>query len=74
MKTEDLVLDQGSEREVIEEIGEVFPDVSVAVFSQTLVIEAVNLCDLARLVVAAQNGYPLGVTDLESDEERYSLD
>lgn len=74
VKAENLVVDEGGQRQVVEEVGEVFPDVSVAVLAQTLVVEAVDLGDLTRLVVAAKNSDALGVSDLESDEKRHRLD
>lgn len=69
MQAKDLVVNQGGEGEVVEEIGEVFPDVGVAVFAQTLIVEAVNLGDLARFVVAAEDGDAGWVSDFEGDEE-----
>lgn len=74
MKAEDLVVDEGCEREVIEQVGEVLPDVRVAVLAQALVVETVDLCDLSRLVVAAQDGDSLGVPNLEGDEKSHCLD
>lgn len=74
MKTEDLVVDQGGQRKVVEEVGEVLPDVCVAVFSKALVVEAIDLGDLAGFVVSSENGYALGVSDLEGDEEGNGLD
>lgn len=74
MEAEDLVFNQGGQGEVVEEVGENLPHVGVAVFAEALVVEAVNLCDLARLVVASQDGDALGVADLEGDEERHGLD
>lgn len=53
MEAEDLIFDEGGEREEIEEIGEVFPNIGVAILAQTLVVEAVDLRNLARFVVAA---------------------
>ena len=50
-----LAVNECGEWQVVEEIGEVLPDVRVAVLAQTLVIEAVDLRDLTTLVVAAQN-------------------
>lgn len=47
VKTEDLVVDEGGEGEVVEEVGKVLPDVCVAVLAQALVVEAVDLSDLA---------------------------
>jgi len=67
VETEDLVVDEGGEREEIEEVGEVLPHVRVAVLSQALVVEAVHLSDLTRFVVPAKDGDALGVSDLESD-------
>lgn len=74
MQTEDLVLDESGEGEEVEEVGEVLPDVGVAVLAETLVVEAVDLRDLARLVVAAEDGDALGVADLEGDEQGDCLD
>ena len=67
-------LDEGGEGEVVEQVGEVAPDVGVPVLAQALVVEAVDLGDLPRLVVAAQDGDPLAVPDLERDEQRDRLD
>lgn len=74
VETEDLVVDEGGEGEVVEEVGEVLPDVGVAVLSEALVVEAVDLGDLAGLVVTAEDGDAGGVSDLESDEECDGLD
>ena len=42
VKAEDLVLDDSGQREVIEELSELFPDISVTILSQTLIIESVS--------------------------------
>lgn len=67
VETEDLVVDEGSQREVVEKIGKEFPNVGVAVFPKTLVVETVHLGDLTGLVVTAQNGDALGVSDLKGN-------
>jgi len=74
MKTEDLVVDQGSEGEVVKEVGEVLPDISVSVFAKTLVVETVDLGDLTGLVISSKNGDSLRVSDLEGDEKGDGLD
>lgn len=74
MQTEDLVFNESGERKVVEEIGKVFPYIGVAVFAKALVVEAVHLGDLAGFVVAAEDGNPLGVTDLQADQESHGLD
>lgn len=53
VEAEDLVVDEGSEGKEVEEVGEVLPHVRVAVLAQALVVEAVDLGDLAGLVVTA---------------------
>ena len=69
MEAEDLVVDQGGQGQVVEEVGEVFPHVGVAVFSQALVVEPVHLRDLTGLVVPSEDGDALGVTDLKANKE-----
>ena len=43
MKAENLILDNSCQRQIVEELCELFPDISVAIFSQTLIIEAIPL-------------------------------
>ena len=38
-----LWFDKGGEREIIEEIGEILPNVGVAIFAKTFVVETVHL-------------------------------
>lgn len=47
VQAEYLVVDQGGQRQVIEEIREVFPDIRITVLAQALVVETVNLGDLS---------------------------
>ena len=69
-----LVVDEGREGQEVEQVGEVLPDVGVAVLAQALVVEAVHLGDLARLVVAADERHAVRVPDLEGEEEEERLD
>jgi hypothetical protein len=64
VETEDLVVDKGGEGEVVKKIGEVFPHISIAVFSKALVVESVDLGDLTGFVVSAEDGDALRVADL----------
>ena len=73
MKAEDLVVDESSEREVVEEVGEVFPHICIPILPQTLIVEAVDLRDLSRFVIAAEDRDAGGVSDLERDKEGDSL-
>lgn len=74
VEAEDLVVDQGGKGEIIEEIGEVFPYIRVTVLSETFVVEAVNLSDLAGLVITTKNCDALRISDLECNEEGDGFD
>jgi len=73
VQAEDLPVDERRQRQVVKQIGEVLPDVGVAVLAQTLVVESVHLCDLARLVVTAQDGDALPVADLQGHQKGHGL-
>lgn len=74
MQAEDLVLDEGGEGEKIEEVGEVFPHVRVAVLSKAFVVKSIDLRDLAGLVISSEDSDTLGITDLKAHKERDRLD
>jgi hypothetical protein len=74
VEAEDLVVDKGGEGEVVEEIREILPYVRIAVFAETLIIEPIDLCNLAGFVVATEDGDALGVSDFEGYKESDGLD
>lgn len=53
MHAEYLVVDNDGEGEEIEHVGEVVPDVRIAVFAVAFGVETVGLCYASGLVVAA---------------------
>jgi hypothetical protein len=63
VEAEDLVVDKGGEREVVEEICEVFPNIGIAIFSKAFVIETIDLGNLAGLVVATNEGDAIRVSE-----------
>lgn len=69
VETEDLVIDEGSEREVVEQICEILPNVGIAIFSEAFVVEAIDLSDLAGFVITTENRNSLWVSNLEGNEE-----
>jgi hypothetical protein len=64
MQAENFLFNYSSEREVIEEICEVFPDISISVLPQALIVETVDLGDLTGLVISTEYGDPILVADL----------
>jgi hypothetical protein len=69
-----LILDESSEREEIEEIGKIFPYISIAIFAQAFIVETVDLSDLARFVVATKNRDALFVSNFQRHQQCDSLD
>lgn len=57
---EDFTVNDGGEDEEVEDLAAGFPDGGVAVFLLALLVEAVHLGDLARFVVAADEGDAVG--------------
>jgi hypothetical protein len=74
VQAEDLIVDQCSQGKVVEEVGEIFPNIGVAVFSETFVVEAIHLGDLAGFVVSSKDGDAGGISDLEGNKEGHRLD
>ena len=74
VKTEELVVDGPGQGQVVEERGEILPGVGVPVLAAALVVEAIDLCDLAGFVVATEDRETLGVAELEGEQEGDGLD
>eukprot|EP00330_Aristerostoma_sp_ATCC50986_P004637 CAMPEP_0114595130 /NCGR_PEP_ID=MMETSP0125-20121206/16874_1 /TAXON_ID=485358 ORGANISM="Aristerostoma sp., Strain ATCC 50986" /NCGR_SAMPLE_ID=MMETSP0125 /ASSEMBLY_ACC=CAM_ASM_000245 /LENGTH=74 /DNA_ID=CAMNT_0001796301 /DNA_START=493 /DNA_END=717 /DNA_ORIENTATION=+ len=73
MKAEEFPFNKSCNREVIEEISQIFPYILVAVLSLTLIIETVDLGDLSAFMIASQNGYSAAVTNLVCKKKTHSL-
>jgi len=69
VEAEDLVVNEGGKREIIEQIGKELPNIGIAVFSETFVVEAINLGDLARLMIASEDRNSGWVSYLEGNEK-----
>ena len=69
MEAENTVLDNGREREEVEERSEVLPHISISILSEALIVETVDLGDLLTFVVSSQNGDTIRKSYLEAYEE-----
>lgn len=67
--TKDLVVDDDGEGEEVEHVGEVVPDIGVAVFAVAFSVETVGLGDAAGFMVAPDEVHAGGVAQFEADEE-----
>merc|ERR1719335_960298 len=70
---QDLVLDARRQGEVVKRVCELLPNLWATVSSNALVEEAVDLRDLATLVVPAEQGDTVFVTHLVQEHERDRL-
>lgn len=68
-----MVLNEGGEGEVIEEVREQLPHVRRAVLSHAFVVEAIDLRDLSRFVIASQDVDALGIADFETYEHGHGF-
>ena len=73
MKAEYLIINECGKWKVVEEIGEEFPDICVAIFPETFIVEAVHLGDLAWFMIPSEDGDSLGKTDFQSHKKGHSL-
>jgi len=56
VNTEDLAIHDGSEDEKVENLAARLPDRSIAILLLTLLVETIDLSDLARLMVTTDKG------------------
>ena len=54
-----LAIDERCQRQVVKEVGEELPHIRIAILAQALIIEAIDLRDLAAFVIAAKDRYPI---------------
>lgn len=69
MQAEDLILNHGCQWQVIEQIGEVLPNIGIAILAEAFIVEAVDLGDLSTLMIASQNRDSVLEAHLQADQE-----
>jgi len=67
METENLIFNDSSKGKIVEKLCEYFPDIGITVLSEALVIKTVYLSDLSAFMVAAKDGQPIFVADLQGN-------
>ena len=70
VNAEDIFLNDSRQGQVVEDFRAISPDVDAPVLPKTLVVEAVDLRDLAGLVVATDESDAVGVPDLGAEYRR----
>ena len=65
MDAKDLVVNNSSQRQIIENFCAIAPYIHRAVLSETFIVETVDLCDLSTLVVASNKRDSFWVSHLQ---------
>lgn len=74
MDAEDSTINNGGDIETIENLSTEFPGIGASIFALALVVEAVDLSDLSRFVVAAKESDFVGISCFEKHQNSESLD
>ena len=72
--TEDLVIDDDGQGQVVEHIRKVVPHIGIAVFATAFGVEAIRLCYTAGFVVATNEMDSIRVSKLQAHEEGDGFD
>lgn len=74
MQAENLILDDSGNREVLEKVSEHFPNQVCSVFSEALIIKAIELVDLSVFVISSEDGDSIRPLDLEEEDVEKGFD
>lgn len=74
MNAKHTAIHDGTQSEIIEYLTAPPPDVVASVLPLTLVVEAVDLCDLSRFMIPADEGDSFWVANFESEQEEECFD
>lgn len=69
MHTKHLPINNGSDGQIVEDIGKELPDLGVAVFGLALSVEPINLCDLSGFMVTSDQTDSIWVSQLEQHQK-----
>lgn len=73
MKAEERIFNDSGQRKIIEKLSECFPNITVAIFSTTFIIESVDLSDLSGLMISSENNDSIFISYLKGYQKGYSL-
>ena len=70
---EDLLVDDSGDRKAVETVRKCLPQLNV-IAALALVVESIDLGDLARFVVPAKDGHSVSVAQLEGNQQGHGFD
>ena len=69
MDTENFVVNNGCEGEIIEDLSAVAPDIDTSILAEAFVVETINLRDLTRFMVSTDQSDAFWVSDLKGEQK-----
>ena len=73
METEDLVLNHSCQRQKIKKISVVLPDICISIFPKALIVKTIDLSNLPRFMISAQNCYSFLEPNFQTNQKSNSL-
>ena len=74
MHAEDLAFDHSCQGQIVKQIREHRPYTLAPKLFCAFIVKSIDLGNPSRLMVAASEGDPLGVSDFEADQQSHGLD
>jgi hypothetical protein len=74
MHAKDLIVNYNGQRQEVEHVSKVMPNVGVAIFPGALGVEAIGLGNASRLVIAPDEMDAMRVAQFKTNEEGYCFD
>ena len=74
MHTEDPSIHYGPQTQIIKDITAISPNIAQPVLPLALVVETVDLGDLPRFMISADEGDPIGISNFEKQKEEECFD
>lgn len=72
--TKDLIVNDTAQRKVVEHVGEIVPDCCVAIFSRTLRVKAIRLCNTSAFMITSNEVDSVRISELETDQKADGFD
>lgn len=73
MNAEDLIIDNSCKWEEVKYFSTILPHIEAAVLTETFIVESVNLCYLAGLMISTQKCDSSLIADFQSEKENEGL-
>jgi hypothetical protein len=73
VETEYFLFNNSGKRQIVEEVREVFPHISITVFPEAFIVKTIDLSNLTRFMVSTKYSDSVLVANLEAHEKSHGL-